>query len=1032
MKKKLHILFVLSFCFSFAFAQSRVIKGKVTDQKDGLPLPGVTVSVKGAPSAGTQTDLNGLYTLTVPDAAKALVFRYIGYKEADLPITGSTLNASLEYDPKQLTEVVVVGYGTQKRSSITGAISSVSAKDIANTPVTTFEQALQGKTAGVNIQANNGKLGQGISIRVRGVASINGDNQPLVVMDGIVISQDNLSGLTAATDPLADINFNDIESFEVLKDASASAIYGSRASAGVILITTKKGKAGTAKVDLSASYGFSGPSRHRQFLNTTQWLAMEERAAVGAAPFDQASDPADFPTVADALAADKAYVEGKFTQYSAGSTNWTANNTNWEKQAFQTAPQQQYDLNFSGGTDKTTYYFGGQALNQTGILKGNAFQRYSGRVNVDSKISKILEVGANLNFAHVYNERLANDDGFNTPLQIVALSPVTPVIDPRSGLISGTPPGSSSSFPVYYNPLISVGNEYTHTNIYHTIGTMFGNLQIIKNLTWHSDFGIDQTNQNEDSYANSLTYRNTSTKTGSGTNAEAIQVHFTTNHYLTYKSTIGTKSTLDATGGFSYENNHFTNNSVSGQQFPSDAYRTIASAALINAGTSTQSAGVLVSYFGRANYAYDNKYLLSVSARTDGSSNFGANNRYGYFPAGSIGWVLSQENFLKSFQSLSNLKLRVSYGLTGDAGKDYYRPLGLFTGTAGYNGVAGQRYSQIGNPNLKWEKTLQTDIGLDWGFFNNRLSGSLDYYNKSVDGMLLDVNIPETTGIAFQRQNLGKMYNRGFEALITSENFVGKFKWSTSFNVAYNKNKVTYLDGQQIKGLGDLNYVIEGQQIGVFYGREYAGVNPANGDALYYLNTKNSDGTLNKGTTNDFNAAQNTVLGNAQPNITGGITNNFSFKGFDLSFSFYGSFGNKIYNGGGQYMSAEASNGFDNQTIDQLNYWNKPGDITNIPEPRLFYANGTGASSRYLETGNYIRLKQATFGYTFPKALLSKVGIDKLRIYVNGSNLFLITKYKGWDPEVSSDFLSDNITMSNDFYSAPQPRTIVFGLNVGF
>ena len=482
-----------------------------------------------------------------------------------------------------------------------------------------------------------------------------------------------------------------------------------------------------------------------------------------------------------------------------------------------------------------------------------------------------------------------------------------------------------------------------------------------------------------------------------------------------------------------FENNHFTTNSVSGQQFPSDAYKTIASAALINAGSSTQSAGTLVSYFGRANYAFKNKYLVSASVRADGSSNFGINNQYGYFPAGSVGWVLSQEDFLKNFQPLSNLKLRASYGLTGEAGTADYQALGLFSGTAGYNGAPGQRYSQIANPNLKWEKTLQTDIGLDWGFFNNRLSGSLDYYNKDVSGMFLFVNIPETSGISTQLQNLGKMYNRGFEALITSENFVGKFRWSTSFNVAYNKNLVTDLNGQQIQGTSDLNWVIKGQEIGVFYGRQYAGVDPANGDALYYLNTKNADGSLNKATTNDPNAAANTVLGNAQPDWTGGITNTFSYKGFDLSFTFYGSFGNMIYNGGGQYMSANASNGFDNQTIDQLKYWDKPGDITNIPEPRLFYANGTSASSRYLESGNYVRLKQATIGYTFPKAMLAKVGIDKLRIFVNGSNLWLITKYSGWDPEVNADFLASSApyNLGNDFYSAPQPRTITFGINVG-
>ncbi|WP_426669718.1 SusC/RagA family TonB-linked outer membrane protein [Mucilaginibacter sp. McL0603] len=1035
MKKNLLLFFLLFSGYHFAFAQTKVITGKVIDSKDGSPIPGVSVIVKDVPSVGTQTDPNGSYSISVPAGTHSLVFKYIGYKESIIPIKGNVLNVQLEVDPKQLTEVVVVGYGTQKRANITGAITSVTAKDVANTPVTTFEQALQGKTSGVNIQANNGKLGQGVSINIRGVASISGTTQPLIVMDGIVINQADLSSNGAATNPLADINFNDIESFEILKDASASAIYGSRASAGVILITTKRGKAGTAKIDINAQFGYDQPSRHRQFLNSQQWLQIEERAGVGAAKQDYAAGLYD--SLSTALADYKSYVEGEFTALAAGNTNWASTNTDWEKQAFQTAPHQQYDLNFSGGNDKTTYYFGGQALNQTGILKGNAFQRYSGRVNVDTKISSTFDAGINLNFTHTYNERIANDDNFNTPLQIVALSPITPVIDPRSGLISGTPPGASSSYPLYYNPLVSVDNEYFHTNVYRTLGNMYANWEIVKHLTFHSDLGVDQLNQNEDSYANSLTARNTGTNHGSGTNAENILVHFTINNYLTYKNTFNKDNTLDVTVGTGYENNHSTANSVSGQQFPSDAYKTIASAALINAGTSTQSASTLISYFARTNYAYKNKYLLSASIRADGSSNFGVNNRYGYFPGGSLGWVASEEDFMKSLTAISSLKIRASYGLTGDNGVPNYSALGLFSGStpsgspAGYNGAAGQRYAQIANPNLKWATTSQLNLGIDWGLFNNRLSGSVDYYKKNTSNLFLNVNIPETSGIATQLQNLGKLYNQGFEFLITSENFIGKFRWSTSFNAAYNKNKVTYTAGQQIAGGSDLNYVIEGQQVGVFYGRQYAGVDPANGDALYYLNTKNADGSVNHGTTNNFNDAQNVVLGNAQPDWTGGITNNFSYKGFDLSFTFYGSFGNQIYNGGGQYMSAEASNGFDNQTVDQLKYWNKPGDITNVPEPRLFYANGTGASSRYLSSGSYVRLKSATIGYNIPKSVLSKIKVDRARVFVNGYNLFLITNYKGWDPEVNTDFLASNINLGNDFYSAPQPRTITFGLNVG-
>ncbi|HTE01068.1 MAG TPA: TonB-dependent receptor [Mucilaginibacter sp.] len=1028
MKKNLLSLFLLFSCFSFAFAQNKVITGKVTDQKDGSPLPGVSVTVKGV-SGGTQTGSNGSYSITVPAGTQTLIFRYIGYKEADKPVSGSVLDVQMMEDSKQLTEVVVVGYGTQQRASITGSITTVSGKETENTPVTTFEQALQGKTAGVNIQAGNGKLGQGIKISVRGTASISGGTQPLVVIDGIIVNQIDLSTNGATSDPLADLNFNDVESFQVLKDAASSAIYGARGSNGVIIITTKKGKLGAAKINFNGQFGYSQPSGHRQFLNTDQWIQISRRAGVGAANQDFAAGFYD--TLDDALADYNSYVEGKFTQYSAGSSNWTANNTDWEKQAFQTAPQQQYDLNFTGGSEKTTYYIGGQALNQTGILKGNQFQRYSGRVNIDTKIFSNFDVGMNLNFTHTFNKRLSNDDQFSTPLQIVALSPVTPVIDPRTGLISGTPPGSSSSYPLYYNPLISVDNAYYHTNVYRTMGNIFANWDIVKHLTFRSEFGVDQTNQNEDSYFNSLTARDTGTPNGLGENTNTDVVNFTANNYLTYKNIFARDHSLDLTIGNTYQYSHLTANDIQGKQFPSDAYKEIASAAEKSGGSSSQSEFSFVSYFARANYAYKGRYLFSGSVRSDGSSRFGANNRYGVFPAGSIGWILTEEDFMKKFNTLSNLKIRASYGLTGNAEIGNYAALGLFSGDAGYNGVAGQRFFQLENPNLKWEKTTQFDIGIDWGFFNNRLSGSFDFYDKRTKDLLLNVNIPETLGIGSQLQNLGKMYNRGFEVTLSSDNFVGKFRWSTSFNASYNKNVVTFVQGQIIDDGADLNRVIEGQPIGVFYGREYAGVNPQNGDAIYYLNTKNADGTLDRGTTSDYNAAQNVPLGNPTPNWTGGITNTFNYKGFDLSFTIYGSFGNKIYNGGGQYMSSSASNGFDNQTLDQMKYWDKPGDITDVPEPRMFYANGTDPSSRYLSSGSYVRLKTASLGYTFPKEMLAKIKIDRLRIFVNGFNLFKITKYKGWDPEVSTDFLASNINLSNDFYSAPQPRTITFGVNVG-
>jgi TonB-linked SusC/RagA family outer membrane protein len=1030
----LAILLLFS-CISSVLAQNRVITGKITDQKDGSPLPGVSVTVKGVSGTGTQTGVNGTYSLSVSAGPQVLVFRFLGYKELTFTVNGTVQNVKLEQDSKQLTEVVVVGYGTQKRQNITGSIASVSAKQIESTPVTTLEQAMQGKAAGVFVQSDNGKLGQGITIRVRGSSSVSAGTQPLYILDGIPITTENLSSTTAATNPIADINFNDIESIQILKDASASAIYGARASNGVVVITTKKGKVGATKINFNAQFGRSTPSRHRQFLNAQQFVALQQRAAVGAAKQDTIGG-GDYN---DALAAEQASLNDNLTFLSAGNTDWKTGkvNTNWEEQAFQKAPQQQYDLNLSGGNDKTTYYIGGQYLNQTGILIGNSFKRYSGRLNLDTKVDKNLSIGMNLSFANTINNRVSNDNAFSTPLQIVALSPITPLIDPRSGLLSGSLPGEAEDFPLYYNPLLSKDNAFYQAKVYRTIGNVYANWEIAKGFTFRSEFGIDQLNQAEDSYFGRLTFRNTGTNDGFGQNTTTQVLNYNTNNYFSYKTLFGTDHSLDLTLGTSYQNSRRVGNDIQGQEFPSDAYKKLGAAAVKTTGSSQDEGYRFLSYFLRANYAYKGKYLISGSARTDGSSRFGANKRYGFFPSGSVGWIMSEEDFLKNSSLISNLKVRLSYGLTGNAEIGNFSALGLFS-PANYNGTAGQRFSQISNPNLKWETTAQLDAGVDFGFFNNRLTGSFDYYKKNTRDLLLEVNLPGTLGVAnitpatlsTQVQNLGKLYNKGFELELSSDNLVGKFKWTTSINAAYNKNIVTDIKGQ-ILGNNDLNRVIEGQPIGVFYGREYAGVDPANGDALYYLNTKDANGNINRGKTNDYNAAQNVILGSPTPKYIGGLTNTFSYNGIELAVTFQGVFGSKIYNSGGQYMSSSASNGYDNQTIDQLSYWNKPGDITNVPEPRTFYANGTNASSRYLSSGTYVRCKTVTLAYTLPKDIVNKVKLDRVKLFVNAYNLFVITKYKGWDPEVNSDYQSGNINQGVDFYSAPQPRTVTFGFNIG-
>ncbi|PWS26926.1 SusC/RagA family TonB-linked outer membrane protein [Pedobacter yonginense] len=1028
--KRLLLSFILSFgLISFAFSQSKTISGKVSSGTSG-PIPGVSVFVKGAPTNGTQTDATGGYRLSVPDDAKTLVFSFLGYKTKEVAITGNNINVNLEEENTTLSDIVVVGYGTQIKKDVTGSVASVKSKDLENLPVTSFEQALQGKAAGVQIAAQNGKLGQGITVRVRGASSVTAGSEPLYVVDGIPITTADLSSTTAPTSALADINTNDIESIEVLKDASASAIYGARASNGVVLITTKQGKVGKTLIQFNALGGVSTPSNHREFLNAEQYVQIIRRAGEGAANQDFLNG--DYATLADAKADYAASVESRLNRYSAGNDDYKTYkvNSNWEKAAFQDNPiTQQYDLSLNGGNEKTKFYIGGQALDQQGIVIGNSYKRYSGRLNLTNKVTDFLEVGVNLNFSNSINNRLSNDNAFSSPLQAVALSPITPFIDPRSGLVSGTLPGAASNFPVYYNPLIGVENAFYKATVYRTIGKAFANINIAKGFKFSSDFSIDNLNQNEESYYGSLTFRNTGTANGDGQNISTFVINANTNNFFSYNKSVG-KSTFDAILGTSYQKSTTKYSTIEGQDFPSDAYIKLGSAATKVIATSNESAFSFLSYFFRANYKYNERYLASFSIRADGSSRFGENQKYGYFPAGSLGWIVSEEDFLSSNETISLLKFRVSYGLTGNAEIGNYSARGLFSGTGAYGGSAGQIPTRIANPDLTWEKTKQLDIGLDFGILKNRITGVFDFYQKNTTELLLDVPIPQTTGFSTITQNLGALKNTGFELGINSENLVGAFKWSTAITAAINNNKITNLGGQ-VLNTNEINAAISNQPIGVFYLPEYAGVNPANGDAIYYRNTTDASGNVDRSTTNDINQAQRIFAGNPNPKYTFGLNNSFSYKNFDLSIFLQGVQGNKIFNAGGQYMSASASNGYDNQTVDQMGYWNKPGDVTLIPEPRLFYANGVGNSTRYLSDGSYVRVKTLTLGYNFPTSILTKIKLSKLRLFATAQNLATITGYKGWDPEVNADYQSTNINQGVDFYSAPQPRVISFGINVG-
>lgn len=1022
MKKALQLFSVFWFILlSFqSFGQNIDISGVVTSDEDGAPLPGVNVVLKGT-TRGVLTDSDGKYSISAPSSG-TLTFTYIGFKEQEVLINGrSVINVTLASDLQALDEVVVTGFGSQIKRELTGNIARLKMAESADMPMTTFEQGIQGKAAGVQINQGSGKLGQTMRISVRGQSSVSASNEPLYVIDGIPMTQN-----TGRRDVnmMADINPQDIESVEILKDASAGAIYGARAANGVILITTKSGKSGRTNVNFGMQFGSSKPTNILKFLNTKQYVDFYRMAAANADILDEI-DPSD-------PGSSTAYMEDFFITQSVG-TFGTANqaDTDWGSLAFQDAPQRQYDLNINGGTEKTSFYISGQILDQTGILIGNAFGRVSGRVNLNHKVSRKMNIGINFGLSRSLNERVSGDNSFGNPLQLVALPPMTPAIDPSTGLPTGSPPGDVS-IPMYFNSLLYIGNSYFNTTNLRNIGNVYADYELLKGLRFRTEFALDFLNSHVERYYNSNTQRNTGAPMGIADQTFRKVENYNTNNYFSYTKDFGLHG-VNATLGMSFQNSTAKDMYAEGQDFPSDAYKQIQSAARKTDASSTRTDFSFVSYFARLNYKWSDKYLLGLSGRVDGSSRFGANNRYGFFPAVSAGWVVSEEEFLKSSGVVSFLKIRGSWGVTGNAEIGNFPQLGLFSGDAGYAGLPGQRPSQIGNPDLGWETTKQVDLGIDFGFLRNRINGEIDIYSKQTTGLLLNVNVPGTTGFESIVKNVGALSNKGFEFVINSDNLVGDFKWKTGFNAAINRNKISELNDQIIEGgVSSMSRAMEGYPLGTFFTVEYAGVDPENGNALWYKNTKNPDGSVDRSTTSSYNQAERVVIGNALPKWTAGLSNTFSYKGVDLSILFNGVFGNKLnFYGVGRYSSANGRFE-DNQTVNQLAAWTPENKNTNVPQARLFYNNGAQASSRFIEDGSYLRLRSATLGYNLPKNVISKAKLNSVRVYVTGQNLLTFTKYSGWDPEVNSDDFASNIGLGYDFYSTPQAKTFLFGLNVGF
>ncbi len=1043
--------FLLLLIPEISWAQARGVSGKVISTEDNMGLPGVAVRIKDT-TIGTVTDLDGNYSIQVPSGDAVLQFSFVGFVPEEIIVGNqSVINVELYPDLEQLSEVVVVGYGTQLKEDLTGNIAKVGGEQLQNVPVPSVEQAIQGRAAGVFVNSLNGKVGQGINIRIRGASSINASNDPLYVIDGIPVTSESQSSSGAPTNPLADLNFNDIESLEILKDASAAAIYGSRASNGVVIITTKKGKSGATNFDINYQYGFSAPTGHREFLNAEQYIELFQEAAWNNDVADgyfadvvNAENPALIPANIedhpDYEFSWLEYMHGTFDYFDA-HTDWRTNpaNTNWEEQAFQDARMQELNLSASGGSEKTRYYASGAFSDQDGILIGNNFKRVSGRLNLDHELKDNLDFRANVGISRTINARVSDDNQFSTPLQLVAQSPLSPIRDTVGNFYDD----ALNPAMYYYPATVERQNSRFETSVWRNLANAALIYQPFEGLSITGEYGFDLLTQNEDRFQNANTQQGRSTA-GYGSSRWARIFNYTTRAYANYAKALGEVQHLDVTAGIEFQKSQIDETFVAGQQFPSTELTRLVSAADIIDAEGILSEYSFLSYFMRTNYKLLDRYLFGVSGRVDASSRFGANNRYGFFPAVSAGWIISEESFLQNAATVSFLKLRASYGLTGNAAIGNFTHLGLYDAPV-YGGQGGFVPFQLSNPDLSWEKTAQLDIGMDFGLFKDRITGELDYYVKNTTDLLLLRPLPATSGYTLIMDNIGALRNRGVEFVLNGTVLNSSdLRLTAGVNMAYNQNEVLSLNGdQQTLAQSDADYlndVIVGEPIGVFFGQEYAGVNPDNGDAIWYVNAEvaeeDIDGELylnhnGRIATNSYNRATRVVLGNPTPEFIYGFNTNLTFKGIDLGVLFQGVHGNEIFNAGGTYMTANARYE-DNQTVDQLNRWQKPGDITDVPQPRLYSNNGAQGSSRYLYDGSYLRLKNLTLGYTLPKTLLDNYGIGTLRFYAVAQNLLTFTNYPGWDPEVNADYAASNISLGNDFYSAPQARTVVFGVKLTF
>ncbi len=999
------------------------VSGTITEAATGTAVPGATIVIKGT-SVGTISDTEGNYNIEVPSANSVLVVSFMGYKKEEITVGARRIiDVALTEDLLQLDELVVIGYGSQKKRNITGSISSISGSNIEDTPVKDVLSALQGRASGVQIVSNSGAPGAGITVRVRGMSSLNSGNEPLYVIDGVAIESNSLASLNGydqhGLNPLGDINPGDIESIEVLKDAASTAIYGSRAANGVILITTKRGKGGKAKVSASTFFGISQITHKLSVLNASQWRSVIIDTYKNLDRYNNATTPSQpHWTAIDSL------------------NPMNSGDVDWQDVMYRTAWQKQVEFSVQGGSDGSQYALTSSYLDQDGIFLASNYKRITSRLNTDFKVTNRFSMGQSVSFTNGVNNRInAGGTGNHSLVQSILVRP--PVY-------SLTYPDGS---PINYfngkrNP-VGLAKEATHLNTTNRIiGNQYFNLELFKGLNIRSNINLDFISMKEDEfYPSTVDYRE-------GYNSGKVRDHnnmtWANENYVTYNTTFSNVHDFSVMAGMSMQEWKLETTGLDGMYFASDNITTLNGAGTIsNQAVNRTDEHAMRSYFGRATYNYMGKYLADVNFRADGSSRFGEENRFGYFPSASAAWRFSDEPFAGGLRFLNDGKIRLSVGQAGNESIPNYISGGEFAIGTNYLDKSGASPTVMPNQSLKWEVTTQYNAGLDLTFLNSRASFTADYYIKKTSDLLFAVPIPETTGFNYVTQNVGDIENKGLELSLFTHNMKGNFDWRTNFNVSFNDNKVTALPEDVLTNgyiqNGTYHILKVGEPIGTFYGWKFLGVYARDEDNVDQVRFGSETGKVFKGgdiiwddLNGDFVIDDNDkqIIGNGQPKFTGGFNNDFSYKNFSLNVFFNFSYGNDIYSHLNTMRNWVFA--YNNVSTDALNRWREQGDVTDYPAPvrndpmRNEYQR---VSDRWVEDGSYLRLKNVTLSYTLPSGITEKVGISKLRTYVTGQNLLTWTHYTGYDPEVNS---YSGLRLGVDEGSYPQSRTVIFGVNVEF